>query len=321
MNTIVVTGCAGFIGSHVCEYFIGLDYKVIGIDNFNSFYSKEIKEQNVKALLLSPHFTLLALDICDKKTWQIVKQYGSISGIIHLAAEAGVLPSIANPSSYIHTNIVGTQVLLDFMKEECIQKLIFASSSSVYGNNEDTPFSEKDTVDKPISPYAFTKKANELQIHTWHHLYKIDVVCLRFFTVFGPRQRPDLAIRKFVTKIQNNEPIEMYGDGTTARDYTYIEDTVAGIVAAWEYVVTHQEVYEIINLGNKTPISLKELINTIYTILEKEPHIIETPMKAGDVNITYADISKAEKLLGYRPQTSLKKGLSEFIHWYKNINS
>lgn len=314
---IVVTGCAGFIGSHLCERLLELNIKVLGIDNFDPFYAENLKRKNIFNILNNENFIFLEADLTKIETWNEVKKHIDIEGVIHLAAKAGVLPSLENPSSYIDTNIIGTQKVLDYLKETGIKKLVFASSSSVYGNNEKIPFSEIDRVDNPISPYAFTKKSNELQIHTWHHLYKIDAICLRFFTVFGPRQRPDLAIRKFVQKIENNEPIEMYGDGSTARDYTFIKDTVSGIISSWNYVNENSNVYEIINLGNKNPVPLKVLISTLYEILEKKPNVKETPMKPGDVNITFADISKAQKLLNYNPQTSLKEGLMEFVKWYK----
>ncbi len=314
---IVVTGCAGFIGSHVCECLLELNIDVIGIDNLDPFYAEDIKRKNISTLLKSKKFTFLEANITSTETWNEVKKYNNIEGVIHLAAKAGVLPSLENPAAYIDTNIVGTQKVLDFLKETGIKKMVFASSSSVYGNNVKIPFSEDDRVDNPISPYAFTKKSNELQIHTWHHLYKIDVVCLRLFTVFGPRQRPDLAIRKFVQKIENDQAIEMYGDGSSARDYTFIHDTVSGIMSAWNYVKNNENVYEIINLGNKNPVQLKELIATLYEILEKTPNVIQTTMKPGDVNITFADISKAQKLLNYNPQTSLKDGLIAFVNWSK----
>lgn len=314
---IVVTGCAGFIGSHVCECLLELNIDVIGIDNLDPFYAEDIKRKNISTLLKSKKFAFLEANITSTETWNEVKKYNNIEGVIHLAAKAGVLPSLENPAAYIDTNIVGTQKVLDFLKDTGIKKMVFASSSSVYGNNVKIPFSEDDRVDNPISPYAFTKKSNELQIHTWHHLYKIDVVCLRLFTVFGPRQRPDLAIRKFVQKIENDQAIEMYGDGSSARDYTFIHDTVSGIMSAWNYVKNNENVYEIINLGNKNPVQLKELIATLYEILEKTPNVIQTTMKPGDVNITFADISKAQKLLNYNPQTSLKDGLIAFVNWSK----
>lgn len=313
---IIVTGCAGFIGSHVCEKLLHEGEQVIGIDNFDSFYERSRKENNLKSFRNHAKFIFIEGDICETEVWNQLTQY-TVQGIIHLAAKAGVLPSTREPEAYIQTNITGTLRVLDFLKNNPSKKLVFASSSSIYGNNEQVPFSENDLVDHPISPYAFTKKSNELQIHAWHHLYKIDALCLRFFTVYGPRQRPDLAIRKFIHLIENDEPIEMYGDGSTARDYTYIEDTVSGIMSAWKYVNVHEDVYEIINLGNHTPVSLKTLVDQIYELLQKPKNIVHTAMKPGDVNITYANIDKAKMLLNYLPKTSMKEGLKKYILWYK----
>lgn len=316
MNSILVTGVAGFIGSHLAEMLLKLGFKVIGIDNFDPFYDKSLKEQNVAGFISNTNFTFIEGDICIADTWN--KIHEPIEAVIHLAAKAGVLPSLKDPTSYIHTNILGTQFVLEFMKEKQVKKLLFASSSSVYGNNPTIPFLETDNVDHPISPYAYTKKAGELMIHTWHYLYQIDAICLRFFTVFGPRQRPDLAIRKFTHKIVSGQPIEMYGDGSTARDYTFVNDTVDGIVKALHYVLGNDRVYEIINLGNHHPVTLKELIDKIYTQLDMKPQIEVKEKQAGDVEITYADISKAKQMLGYEPNTSFDEGLKEFINWFKN---
>ncbi len=315
---ILVTGAAGFIASHLIQKLTSLGFSVTGIDNFDDFYSRELKRKNVELAHTSANgnFSFFEGDICDAKFLSSLK--GGFDAVIHIAAKAGVRPSIEKPLDYIQVNIEGTQNILDLMQKQGCKKLVFASSSSVYGNNEKVPFQETDSVDKPISPYAFTKKANELQIHTAHHLHDIDAVCLRFFTVFGPRQRPDLAIRKFVTKILNNEPIEMYGDGSTGRDYTYVEDTVDGIIRSLNYIQSNSRVYEIINLGNSSPITLKEMIYTIYELMGKEPNIKQLPMQPGDVELTYADISKAQKLLGYQPQTSFKEGLRKFIDWMQS---
>jgi UDP-glucuronate 4-epimerase len=237
--------------------------------------------------------------------------------VIHLAAKAGVRPSIDDPEGYIKANITGTQKVHELMQQKAIKKLIFASSSSVYGNNEKLPFSEDDNVDNPISPYAFTKKAGELMNYTFHHLYKTDIINLRFFTVYGPRQRPDLAINKFVSKITRNEPLAIFGDGETARDYTYIEDTVDGIYKAMEFCLQSNNLYTTLNLGNNNPVKLKELVAIIYQNMGIAANVVYEAMQPGDVDITFADISKAGDLLGYKPATSINEGIKKFIDWHK----
>ncbi len=316
MNSILVTGVAGFIGSHLTEKLLELGFKVVGIDNFDPFYDKSLKQKNLEGFVNNSNFTLIEGDICDERTWEKINT--PIEAVIHLAAKAGVLPSLNDPKSYIRTNILGTQFVLEYMKEKQIKKMLFASSSSVYGNNPTIPFVETDNVDHPISPYAYTKKAGELMIHTWHYLYQIDAMCLRFFTVYGPRQRPDLAIRKFTQKILAGEPIEMYGDGSTARDYTFVNDTVDGIIKALQYILEHNQVYEIVNLGNHHPVTLRDLIDKIYKQLDLPSQIQVKGKQAGDVDITYAEISKAKKMFGYMPHTSIDEGLKEFVKWFKN---
>ena len=315
MNTILVTGCAGFIGSHVCTLLLKKGYQVIGVDNFDPFYSREVKESNLSSLLQHASFNFYEIDIADGL--EAIKDE-RINVVIHLAAKAGVRPSIEDPAGYLRANITATQKVHEFMLSKSIKKLVFASSSSVYGNNKKTPFSEDDSVDNPISPYAFTKKAGELMNYTFHHLYNIDVVNLRFFTVYGPGQRPDLAIHKFVKKIANDEPITLFGDGQTARDYTYIDDTVSGIYAALEYCLHNNPVYTTVNLGNNSPVKLDELVDTIYAAMGKEKNIIREGMQPGDVDITFADINKAGKLFNYKPETSLAEGIKKFIAWYKS---
>ncbi|MFT5071554.1 MAG: UDP-glucuronate 4-epimerase [Chitinophagales bacterium] len=315
MQTILVTGCAGFIGSHVCENLLHLGNKVIGIDNFDDFYSKDVKLKNLATCQEHANFEFHQLDISEKKNFKQIN--GSIDAVIHLAAKAGVLPSLKDPASYINSNILGTNHLLDFMVEKGISKLLFASSSSVYGNNTKIPFAETDEVNGPISPYAFTKRSCELMNYSYHDLYNIDIVNMRFFTVYGPRQRPDLAIHKFFKLIAAGEPIQMYGDGSTARDYTFVADTVSGITKALNYVNEHENVFEIVNLGNHSPVSLKELIAEIYAINGVEPNIVQQDMQPGDVNITYADISRAKELFDYNPQTKLVDGLAKFKTWFQ----
>ena len=315
MANIVVTGRAGFIGSHLSEKLIEQGNRVIGIDNFDPFYDKTIKLRNLEQLKKSPNFIFRELDLSDSSKLKKGMENQPVDLIIHLAGKAGVRPSIEDPQGYIRANIVATQNILNLMKEKGIKKLAFASSSSVYGNTKETPFHEEMDVSNPISPYAFTKKACELINYTYHSLYGLDIVNLRFFTVFGPRQRPDLAIHKFTKLILSGEPVPMFGDGSTARDYTYYEDTVAGIIAAANYLFSNQNVYEIINLGNNQPVKLSDMIATIYDVCGIAPNIRQLPMQAGDVDITFANIDKAKKLLGYNPQYSFRKGVENFVEW------
>ena len=312
MSKILVTGCAGFIGSHVCELLLSKNFSVIGVDNFDPFYDKTIKIKNLSSFIDHKNFTFYEIDI-TKGLANIPKQ--PIDAIIHLAAKAGVRPSIEDPAGYINTNIAGTEKILEFMKDNNIIKLVFASSSSVYGNNKKIPFSETDNVDNPISPYAFTKKAGELLNYNYHHLYNFDIINLRFFTVYGPRQRPDLAIHKFVKKIARGEKIILFGDGDTARDYTYIDDTVQGIMKALDYCINNSNLYLILNLGNNNPVKLNDLVNVIYQEMGKEKNVSYTDMQPGDVDITFADIEKAKQLLGYAPSIDISTGIRNFIGW------
>lgn len=316
---ILITGAAGFIGSHLSEKLLNLGHQVIGVDNFDTFYNRNIKEDNLKIALQNPLYSFHELDITNASYFD--KWPDKIDVVVHLAAKAGVRPSIENPDAYLKTNILGTLNVLEYMRKIGCSNLVFASSSSVYGNNEKIPFEESDITDQPISPYAASKKSCELLIHNYHSLYKFNCINLRFFTVYGPRQRPDLAIHKFVNKIRNNEPIEVYGKGETARDYTYIEDTISGIVESVNYNMANQNVFETINLGNNTPISLKELIQKIETHLGMKAKINHQPMQDGDVDITFSSIEKAKQLLKYIPETSIDEGLEKFIAWYKNKNS
>mgnify|MGYP001365075347 CR=1 FL=1 len=317
MANIIVTGCAGFIGSHLSEKLIEQGNHVTGIDNFDPFYDKSIKLRNLSNLKESPDFTFLQFDLADSDTLENVLKDQPVDLVVHLAGKAGVRPSIEDPRGYIRANIIATQNILDWMKKRHVSKLAFASSSSVYGNTRETPFREDMDVSNPISPYAFTKKACELVNYTYHSLYKLDVINMRFFTVFGPRQRPDLAIHKFTRLILEGKPIPMFGDGCTARDYTYYEDTVSGIIAAVNFLFANSNVYEIINLGNNQPVKLIDMITTIYDVCGIEPNITQLPMQAGDVDITFANIDKAKKLLGYNPRYSFRKGIENFVKWYK----
>lgn len=315
---IVITGVAGFIGSHLSEALLAKGHTVIGIDNFDDFYSKNIKDSNLKNSRKSPSFHFIQGDIAEKKTFQLIPEKADV--VVHLAARAGVRPSIERPEDYIQTNITGTFNVLEWMRETGCAKLVFASSSSVYGNNKKIPFSETDSVDWPISPYAFTKKSCELMNFNYHHLYSFDILNLRFFTVYGPRQRPDLAIHKFVKMVDRGEAVTMYGDGNTSRDYTFVFDIINGIIRSIDYVTSHKNVFEIINIGNNNPISISDLINKIHEIMGKELNVVRLPLPKGDVDITYADISKAERILGYQPATPLEKGLRDFVEWYRMNN-
>jgi UDP-glucuronate 4-epimerase len=307
----LVTGAAGFIGSHLCERLIANGHTVIGLDNFDLFYDRKAKESNIKSLLQSDKFKLIEGDIRDADCVRSICR-GGIEIIVHLAAKAGVRPSVEDPAGFADVNINGTLVMLEAAKEFNIKKFIFASSSSVYGNNKKVPFAETDNVDFPISPYAATKKAGELLCHTYHHLYKIDINCLRFFTVYGPRQRPDLAIHKFVKHIEAGRPLPMFGDGSMMRDFTYIDDIIDGTTAAAEKC----KGFEIYNLGESRPIRLDDLIREIEKSLGKKAIIERLPLQSGDVERTYADVNKAKKELGYNPNTEIAEGLKKFVEWF-----
>lgn len=317
MQTYLITGGAGFIGSSLSEELIKQGNKVIAIDNFCDFYNPKIKEYNIKKLLENKNFKLYRKDIRDRQALKQIFDENNIDIVMHLAAMAGVRPSIENPILYQEVNCMGTQNILEEMKEHNVKNLVMASSSSVYGNCKEVPFREDMVVDFAISPYAATKKANEVMTHVYHKLFDINVIMLRFFTVYGPKQRPDLAINKFTRLMLEDKEIPMFGDGTTSRDYTYIDDIVDGIIKSCNYVVNNKNVYAILNLGNSSPVSLKEMINTIGQVVGVEPKIKQLPMQPGDVDRTFADISKAKELIGYNPKTSFKEGIEKFVKWYK----
>ena len=317
MKTYLITGGAGFIGSTLADNLLK-ENKVIVVDNFCDFYNPSLKEDNIKHNLDNENYKLYRIDIRNLNDLEQVFFENNIDVVIHLAAMAGVRPSIENPILYQEVNCIGTQNILECMKKYNVNKLVMASSSSVYGNCKDVPFKENTIVDFAISPYAATKKANEVMTHVYHKLFDFNVIMLRFFTVFGPRQRPDLAINKFTKLMLEEKEIPMFGDGSTSRDYTYIDDIVDGIKKSINYVLSHDKVYEIINLGNSNPISLKEMILTIGKVLNKKPRINQLPMQPGDVDKSYADITKANKLLGYVPNTSFEEGIKKFVDWYKS---
>ena len=334
----LLTGGSGFIGSHLIEQLLKNGHSVINIDNFDDFYDYKVKIQNTfdslgetipftfqeKSLDIqhvifqtsSNFYQLYYQDIRDLRGLQDIFKKHKIDAVIHLAALAGVRPSIENPLEYQAVNITGSMNIFEVCKEFKVKKIICASSSSVYGNNEKIPFSENDAVDKPISPYAATKRAVEILGHVYHSLYNIDIVQLRFFTVYGPRQRPDLAIHKFTRLISENKEIPYYGDGATARDYTFIDDIIQGIMNAIEYVEENQNIYEIINLGENQVITLDEMIATIENALHKKVIKKILPMQPGDVQQTNADISKARQLIAYQPQVNFQNGIKIFVEWF-----
>ncbi len=309
---ILVTGAAGFIGSHLTERLLKEGHAVTGVDSFDAFYDPQIKRRNIAGALEHPSFNLVEADIRDQAAMD--KAIGEdVDAIVHLAARAGVRPSIEQPALYTDVNINGTVVLLEIARLRGIKKFVFASSSSVYGNNKKVPFSEDDNVDFPISPYAATKKAGELICHTYHHLYDIGMTCLRFFTVYGPRQRPDLAIHKFARLIEAGEPIPVYGDGSMRRDFTYIDDIINGVVAA----IDRCSGYQIYNLGESRPICVSDLIAEIEKALGKQAVKNHLSVQPGDVNQTYADVAKAQRDLDYSPATHINQGLAEFVAWLR----
>ncbi len=317
MKTYFITGGAGFIGSSLTERLLKEGNKVVAIDNFCDFYNPKIKENNILKFGSNENYRIYRNDIRDGQAIKKIFDENKIDIVMHLAAMAGVRPSIENPVLYQEVNCLGTQNILEEMKNHKIQNLVMASSSSVYGNCKEVPFRENMVVDYAISPYAATKKANEVMTHVYHKLFDMNVMMLRFFTVYGPKQRPDLAINKFTRLMLEGKEIPMFGDGTTSRDYTYIDDIVEGIVKSCNYALENKNVYEILNIGNSSPTSLKEMIETIAKVLKIDPKIKQLPMQPGDVDRTFADITKAKELIGYEPKTTFEEGIEKFIDWYK----
>ena len=336
--TYLITGGSGFIGSHLVELLLKNGHSVINVDNFDNFYDYQTKIKNtlesigqssdfqfvekqkdIQTLIdqtRSDTYTLYCQDIRDKAGLQKIFENHRIDMIIHLAALAGVRPSIERPLEYAEVNILGSMNLYELCKDFGVKKIVCASSSSVYGNNEKVPFEETDNVDRPISPYAATKKCSEILGYTYHHLYEIDMIQLRFFTVYGPRQRPDLAIHKFAKIISQNEEVPFYGDGSTARDYTYIDDIIEGIEKSIKYLEQNNKVYEILNLGENQVINLKEMLTTIEENLNKKALLKHMPMQLGDVQKTNANIDKAKNLVGYVPKTNFQNGIKKFVEWF-----
>lgn len=314
---VLVTGGAGFIGSHLTENLLQENHNVVCLDNFNTYYDPQLKRKNIQWSQHFPNYTLVEHDILDLEFLQSFFQTYSFDIIVHLAARAGVRPSIQQPLLYEQVNVQGTMNLLEMCKKHKIKKFVFASSSSVYGANKKVPFHESDPVDNPISPYAATKKAGELICYTYHKLYDISVNCLRFFTVYGPRQRPDMAIHKFTRLIYEQQPIPVFGNGKSRRDYTFYSDIVQGIRGAMQFC----DGYNIYNLGESTTVELLYLIQLIQNALGVEAIVEHKPEQPGDVPITYADISKAKSELEYHPQTMIEEGIDIFVDWFKKNNS
>lgn len=313
MKQVLVTGGAGFIGSHLVDRMLAEGWRVTVVDNFDPFYNPQVKEENIRSHLDSSSYKLVRADIRDLDT---LKTYlsGEYDVIVHLAARAGVRPSIQDPLGYQEVNVRGTQNLLELAKGWGVKQFVFASSSSVYGVNPHVPWSEEDHVLLPISPYASTKVSGELLGHVYSHLYGIRFIALRFFTVYGPRQRPDLAIHKFARLMLNQEEIPVYGDGSTRRDYTYVEDIIQGICGALSY---NKSLYEVINLGNNQTVALRDLVKSLEGVLGVKARTRQYPMQPGDVPQTWAKLDKARELLQYQPLTDLKAGLERFSKWIK----
>jgi UDP-glucuronate 4-epimerase len=315
MKNILVTGGAGFIGSHLVDRLMAEGESLVTVvDNFNDFYDPALKRANIDRHLGSSELTLVEAEIADWRAMNELFKRGRFDLVVHLAARAGVRPSLEAPLDYEETNVQGTYVLLEAARRHGAPHFVFGSSSSVYGINSKVPFSEDDPIARPISPYAATKVAGEAACHAYSHLYDMRVVCLRFFTVYGARQRPDLAIHKFARLIDGGRPIPFFGDGRTRRDYTYIDDIISGVVAAMNYEASR---FEVINLGESETVELGRLVELLEAALDKKAIIDRQPAQPGDVPITYADINKARRLLGYDPQTKIEDGIEKFARWFK----
>jgi UDP-glucuronate 4-epimerase len=316
VKNILVTGGAGFIGSHLVDRLLGTDVdQITVIDDFNNFYAPEIKHQNIREQSKDERYELVEADIRDRNALEDVFTRNHFDCIVHLAARAGVRPSLKEPRLYCETNINGTLNLLELARHHNVKQFVFGSSSSVYGINAKVPFSEDDPIRQPISPYAATKAAGELLCHTYTHLYGLRCICLRFFTVYGPRQRPDLAIHKFARLISQGKPIPVFGDGATRRDYTYIDDIIDGVMAAIDY---DRSDYEVFNLGESRTIELRELIALLEKEFGTKAIIDRQPPQPGDVPQTFADVTKARALLGYNPHTQIEDGLNRFVKWFRS---
>lgn len=319
MNRVLVTGGAGFIGSQLSEALLKRGDSVVAYDNFDPYYDPALKRRNIESLLSCPQYSLVEADILDSDTLaKTIREFG-ITKIVHLAARAGVRPSLEEPAFYQNVNVVGTTNVLEVARRAGIKSLAIASSSSVYGGSTRVPFKEDDPADFPVSPYAASKRATELVAHTYCHLYGMDILCLRLFTVYGPRQRTDMAISKFVNNVRQGKPIDVYGDGTSLRDYTFIDDIVSGILAALDHAEGLG--YQVFNLGNSKTVELGELISIIGEALGITPIVRPMPNQPGDVPQTYACIDKARQILGFEPKTSIREGIARYVKWLESASN
>ncbi len=317
---VLVTGAAGFIGSHVCEALVGRGDEVVGVDNFDPFYARAMKERNLDGLRRQPRFRFVEADVVRDPL-----PLDGVTVVLHLAAKPGVRPSLENPASYSEANVTGTVRVLEAARRAGIRRVVFGSSSSVYGDATPAPFAEDTAAVWPISPYAASKRAGELMAHAFAHLYGMQIACLRFFTVYGPRQRPDLAIHRFTDLIAHGKPVRMHGDGSAERDYTYITDCVDGVLAAVEWTARAQGsggggIAEAINVGGGARVRLDRLIELVGRTLGREVRIERHPDQPGDVRLTAADLRRAERQLGYRPKVGIEEGIQHFVRWYQEIN-
>lgn len=316
MAAFLVTGGCGFIGSHLVEHLLARGDNVVCLDNLDPYYDPDLKLRNLQAVRDNAGFSFVEGDIRDADFLNQLFRRKRFDVVVHLAAKVGVNPSLAQPNEYSEVNVGGTQNILEAMRHHLVRKLIFASSSSVYGGTSTIPFVETDPADRPLSPYAATKRSGELLCSLYHHLWNIDVSCLRFFTVYGPRQRPEMAIHAFTRRMSEGGEIQVYGDGSSARDYTYIDDILDGVLKAIEKV----RGFEIFNLGESHKTSLRELIALLEASLGKKAAVAWLPPREGDMKVTFADVQKAEKLLGYKPRVSVEEGIRMFLRWYREVD-
>lgn len=319
MTRVLVTGAAGFIGSHLAERLAARGDEVVGVDNFDPFYARAIKEANLGALRGQAGFSFHELDILDRAALQRLLDADTV--LVHLAAKAGVRPSLADPAGYLRANVAGTQAVIDAARAAGCARLVFGSSSSVYGDDTPPPFREDAAAVHPISPYAATKRASELILEALAPHAGLRVAALRFFTVYGPRQRPDLAIHSFTRRLAAGEAITMFGDGTDARDYTYIDDIVDGVISALEWTATAPVGMEVFNLGGNQAVPLGEMIATIAAALGVDPVIRRDGRQPGDVRLTAADLTKSGRVLGYRPRTTFPEGIRRFVNWFQEAHA
>jgi UDP-glucuronate 4-epimerase len=315
-HSYLLTGAAGFIGSNLSEALIARGHQVTGVDNFDPFYAREVKERNLSGLLKLPGFRFVEADVARDPM-----PLDGVEAVIHLAAKPGVRPSLEDPGSYMEANVTATARLIDAARRVGVTRIVFGSSSSVYGNATPAPFSEAEPAVLPISPYAASKRAGELLAHAFAHLYPLRIMCLRFFTVYGPRQRPDLAIHKFTDLIARGRPVRMHGDGSSERDYTYITDALDGIIAGLEWTAKAPPgSVETVNLGGGARVRLDRLIALIAAALGKEPNIERHPDQPGDVRLTDADLAHAGQVLGFRPRVGIEEGIRKFVDWYEEAH-